>query len=100
MINARVAAALTWLYTACFGVPAVPVAIYLNQRGTLPWFEDFFPMYGGPWWSRLGHDTFTAALIVFLGLTMIAAWTAWRLATGSRRGAVGNLALLPLEAVF
>ena len=100
MANLRIAAVLTWVYAACFGIPAIPVAVFLRQRGTLPWFEDLFPMYGGPWSSQFDADAFTVALVLFLGLTLVAAWTAWQTWKGSKRGAAANLALLPVEAVF
>jgi hypothetical protein len=99
-VSMRGAALLTWLYAACFGSPAIPVAIYLHRRGTLPWFGDHFPMYGGPWFYRLDIDGFTATLMAFLGVTLVAAWTAWLLWNGSRLGAALNVALLPIEAVF
>ncbi len=100
MVYGRVAAVITWTYTAGFGISAVPVAVYLHKRGTLPWFEDLFPMYGGPWSSRLDINTFTAALVAFLVVTLVASWTGWLLWRGSTRGALANLALLPIEAVF
>ncbi len=100
MRYARTAAVITWSYTAGFGIPAIPVAVYLHKRGTLPWFEDLFPMYGGPWWFRLDINTFTSVLVIFLVVTLVAAWTGWLLWHGSMRGAVANLALLPIEAVF
>jgi len=93
----RVAAVVTWTYAAGFGIATVPVAVYLNQRGTLPWFADLFPMYGGPWSSRLDIDTFTTVLVVFLIVTIMTAWTGWLLWRGSVRGALANLALLPFE---
>jgi hypothetical protein len=51
MIYARITSVLTCIYAACFGVPAVPVSIWVAHHDTLPTFENFFPMYGGPWWS-------------------------------------------------
>ena len=50
---ARAYAVLTWVDAAGFGGPAVPVSVYLWQRGSLPWFGDLFPMYAGPWSGRL-----------------------------------------------
>jgi hypothetical protein len=100
MNNARIAAVLTWIYAAGFGAPAIPVAIYLRQRGTLPEFLDLFPMYGGPWSSRLEDGTFIVLLIAFLIVVLLAAWAAWLLWNGSKAGAVISLVLLPVEAVF
>ena len=96
----RIAAALTWIYAACFGVPAIPVAIYLNRRGTLPTFGDLFSMYGGPWSARLAHSTFIVLLIAFLVTTLVAAWAAWLAWNGSKTGALLTFVLLPIEAVF
>lgn len=100
MTAARIAAVLTWVYAAGFGLPAIPVARYLLQRGELPTFLDLFPMYGGPWSARLTDRTFVALLISFLILTLVAAWAGWLVWNGSRTGAVLSLVLLPVEAVF
>ena len=96
----RAYAILTWAYAAGFGLPTVPVAVYLRQRGSLPWFGDLFPMYGGPWSSRLTDSQFTALLLGYLGLMAAVAGTARRVGRGSRRGALAGLGLLPIEAVF
>jgi hypothetical protein len=100
MSNARIAAVLTWVYAAAFGIPAIPVAAYLLQNGRLPTFLDLFPMYGGPWSSRVEDGTLAILLITFLIVTLIAAWAAWLVRNGSKAGAVFSLVLLPLEAVF
>jgi hypothetical protein len=93
-------AVLTWVYAAGFGLPAVPVSIYLWQRGSLPWFGDLFPMYAGPWSGRLRDGQFIALLLGYLALTAVVAGAAGRVRRGSRRGAVVSVALLPVEAVF
>ena len=59
---ARAYANLTWAYAAGFGGPAVPVAVYLLRRGSLPWFGDLFPMYGGPWSGRFRDEQFVGLL--------------------------------------
>ena len=100
MSYARIAALLTWVYVGGFGIPAIPVGVYLLHRGTLPRFLDRFPMYGGPWSSRLKPGTFVVILTAFFVVTLIAAWTAWLVWNGSTAGAVLNLVLLPVEAVF
>lgn len=100
MRNARVAAVLTWVYAAGFGLPTVPVAAYLLQHRKLPVFLGLFAMYGGPWSSQLDHATFVVLLIGFLTVTLLAAWAARLVWKGSKRGAVLSLALLPVEAVF
>ena len=97
---AHVYAVLTWIYAAGFGITAAPVAVYLLRRGTLPEFFGLFPMYGGPWSSRVGDRTFDVLLIAFMVVTLVAAWAAWLVWNGSEAGAVLSLVLLPVEAVF
>lgn len=97
---ARAYAVLTWAYAAGFGIPALPVSVYLLRNGSLPWFGDVFPMYGGPWSGRLRDDQFVALLLSYLGLLALVAWAALRVRHGSRRGAVVSAGLLPIEAVF
>ena len=97
---AHVYAVLTWIYAAGFGLTAAPVAVYLMRRGTLPEFFGLFPMYGGPWSSRMGDRTFAVLLIAFLVVTLVAAWAAWLVWNGSKAGAVLSLVLLPVEAIF
>ena len=100
MNRARPAAVVTWVYVAAFGVPAIPVAIYLAQRGALPSFYGLFDMYGGPWSARFADGTLLWLLMAFLAVTLVAAWSAWLVWKGSRAGAILNLALLPIEAAF
>ena len=100
MNNARIAAVLTWVYSAGFGLSTVPVAIYLLRRGRLPVFAGLFETYGGPWSARLQQRTFIVLLMAFLIVTLVAAWAAWLLWNGSKAGAVLALVLLPIEAVF
>ena len=45
----RAEAVLTWAYALGFGVPAIPVAIFLRRKGRLPSFLGKFEMYGGPY---------------------------------------------------
>lgn len=100
MNNARIAAVLTWVYAAGFGLPAIPVATFLLRHRRLPVFAGLFETYGGPWYPRLQPRTFTVLLMAFLVLTLVAAWTAWLVWSGSKAGAVLALVLLPIEAVF
>jgi hypothetical protein len=100
MRKVRAAAIMTWVYAAGFGGPAVPVAVYLVTKGRLPTFFGLFPMYGGPWSSRLGPGSFVASLGAFLVPTGVAAWSAWWVWRGRKAGAVVNLAVLPIEAIF
>ena len=97
--KARIAAVLTWIYAAAFGVPAVPVSVYLLQHGELPMFMDLFPMYRGPW-DVVEDGTFVTLLIAFFVVLLAAAWVAWLAWRGVRAGVVLGLALLPVEAVF
>lgn len=96
----RTFAILTWIYAAGFGIPAVPVAVYLNRQGRLPTFAGLFPMYGGPWSSSMPHTTFIVVLLAFLATMLVVSWTAGLVWRGSRFGAVLAVVLLPIEAVF
>lgn len=100
MNNAHIAAALTWVYTAGFGLSTIPVAIVLHRRGRLPVFAGLFESYGGPWSARLRPGVFVVLLMAFLVLTMIVSWAAWLVWNGSKVGAVITLVLLPVEAAF
>jgi hypothetical protein len=96
--SARAAAVVTWVY-ACWGLPAVPVSAFIQRYNRLPNFLGLFDVYAGPWWPRAA-DAFTLLLLAFLGVTLLAAWSGWLLWRGSKAGAVLNLALLPVEALF
>jgi hypothetical protein len=100
MKPARVAAVLTWVYAAGFGLPTIPVSVYLLSRGRLPTFFNLFEMYGGPWSSRRKPEKFVTLLAAFLGVTGVAAWSARLVWQGRKAGAVVNLALLPVEGIF
>jgi hypothetical protein len=100
MMRARSVAVLTWIYAAAFGLPAIPVFVYLLQRGSLPTFMGLFEMYGGPWSRRFGDGAFAALLIIFLAVTLVASWGSHLMWKGSKVGAVLNLVLLPIEALF
>lgn len=100
MSPSRAAATVTWAYAAMFGLPAVPVAVFLADHGRLPTLWGLFPMYGGPWSATYGDERVVALLLAFLALTLAASATGWLLWTHRRGGRVVNLALLPAEAVF
>ena len=100
MNRSRTAALVTWAYAAMFGVPAVPVAIFLAQNGRLPSLWGLFDLYGGPWSSRFADDRVVALLLVYCGLVLAAGLSGWLLWEMRRAGAVLNLLLLPVEAVF
>lgn len=97
---ARVAAVVAGAYAVGFGLPTVPVSIYLMKEGSLPSFFGLFDMYAGPWSHGFDDGTFVVLLISYLPVTAAAAYAAWQLWRGSRRGGVLSLALLPLEAVY
>jgi hypothetical protein len=100
MSSAKGAAVVTWAYVAAFGAPTVPIAAYVLQNGSLPWFLDAFVMSGGPWSVPFEEGTVLALLIGFLVVTLAAAWAAWLVWNGSKLGGVLSLVLLPLEAAF
>jgi hypothetical protein len=96
----RIAAVLTWVYVAGFGLATIPVAIFLLRRGRLPVFAGLFESYGGPWSARFQPSTFALLLMAFLIVTLVAAWAAWLAWKGSKAGAALALILLPIEAIF
>lgn len=83
-----------------FGVPVVPVAIFLAERGRLPSLWGLFDMYAGPWFSRFADDRVIARLLVYSGVSLAAVLSGWLLWQRCKAGAVLNLGLLPVEAVF
>ena len=99
MNRSRTAAVVTWAYAAMFGVPAVPVAIFLAATGG-PSLWGLFDMYAGPWSSRFPDDRVIALLLVYSGLAVAAVLLGWLLWEKRKAGAVLNLGLLPVEAIF
>ena len=97
---ARAAAVVTWAYAAGFGVPTVPVSIYLLKRGSLPSFFGLFDMYGGPWSSRFDDRTFAALLISYLPVTAAAACGRPAIVARLPARRILSLALLPIEAAY
>jgi hypothetical protein len=81
---AKAATIVTWVYAACFGLPAIPVAVYLLRNGRLPWLFDAFPMYGGPWYHSGQPERFAAQLDAFLVLMLVVSWGGWLLWRGSQ----------------
>ncbi|HET9647436.1 MAG TPA: hypothetical protein VFP34_04295 [Microlunatus sp.] len=100
MNRSRTAALATWTYAAMFGVPAVPVAIFIAENGRLPSLWGLFDMYAGPWSSPFAADRVIALLLIYAGLVLIAVISGWLLWKQRKTGAVLNLGLIPMEAVF
>src|SRR5215207_7074949 len=100
LATGRSAAVVTWLQAAGFGLPAIPVSVFLLRERKLPWLGGLFPMYGGPWSDSWAPRTMVASFAAFLGISLIAAWGAWLVWHGSRVGAVICVATIPVEAVF
>ncbi|MER6940315.1 hypothetical protein ABTX24_28315 [Nocardioides sp. NPDC127514] len=100
MMRSRTAALVTWTYAAMFGLPAVPVAIFVAEKGRLPSLWGLFDMYAGPWSSRFADDRVIALLLVYLGIVLVAVLSGWLLWKRRKAGAVLNLGLLPVEALF
>lgn len=100
MNRSRAAASATWTYAAMFGVPAAPVAIFLAENGRLPSLWGMFDMYAGPWSTQLAPDRVIVLLLAYAGLVLAVVWSGCLLWKMRKGGAVLNLGLLPLEAVF
>jgi hypothetical protein len=97
---AKVAAIVTWIYAACFGLPAIPVAVYLLRTVRLPLLFDAFPVYGGPWYDCGRPEGFAAQHGAFLVMMLVVSWGGWLLWRGSRAGAVVAVATIPVEVLF
>ena len=72
MTRSRTAAVVTWAYAAMFGIPAVPVAIFLAEQGRLPSVWGLFDMYAGPWSSSFADRPVIGLLLVYSGLVLAA----------------------------
>lgn len=100
MNKPRTAALVTWADAAMFGVPAAPVALFLAEEGRLPSLWGLFDMYAGPWSSQVADHRVIALLLAYSGLELTTVWSGWLLWERRKAGAVLNLGLLPVEAVF
>jgi len=85
---------------AAYGLPSIPIAVFVLRERRLPWLWDLFPMYGGPWWSSMSIAEFVASLGAFLSVNLVVAAGGVVLWSGRRIGAVLALAPLPLEVLF
>ena len=100
MRRSRAAATVTWVYVAMFGIPAVPVAVFLADHGRLPSLWGMFSMYAGPWSARFTDDRVGELLLAYAGLSLVSVLSGVLLWRMRRSGALLNLGLLPVEAVF
>lgn len=96
----RTSAILTWVIAAGFGLPTVPVALYVLRWRQLPWFFDLFPMYGGPVDAWVGPAGYALLLLLFSVVTLAEAAVGVLLWRGRPAGAIWSLALLPIEIAF
>lgn len=78
----------------------MPVAIFLAEKSRLPSLWGLFDMYAGPWSARFLNDRVIALLLAYAGVVLAAVVSGWLLWRMRRAGAVLNLGLLPVEAVF
>jgi hypothetical protein len=96
----RTSAVMMWLIAAGFGLPTVPVAVFLLRNDRLPWFLDLFPMYGGPVDAWLGTTGYAVLILLFGCVTLAEAAVGVLLWRRRPAGAVLSLALLPVEIAF
>ena len=96
----RTSAVLMWVIAAGFGLPTVPVAVYVLRWHQLPWFFDLFPMYGGPVDAWVGPTGYALLLLLFGVVALAEAAVGVLLWRGRRAGAIWSLALLPVEVAF
>jgi hypothetical protein len=75
-LAAKAAAAVTSVYAACFGLPEIPVAVYLLRVGRLPWLFDLFSMYSGPWYDSGLAGRSAAQLGAVLVVMLVVSWGA------------------------
>jgi hypothetical protein len=85
---------------AAYGLPSIPIGIFVLRERRLPWLWDLFPMMGGPWWDSMSIPEFVASLGAFLAVNLVVAAGGILLWHGRRTGAVLALAPLPLEVLF
>jgi hypothetical protein len=96
----RTSAILIWLNAAGFGLPTVPVAVYVLRWHQLPWFFDLFPMYGGPVDAWVGPAGYALLLLLFGVVALAEAAVGVLLWRGRRTAAILSLVLLPVEVAF
>jgi hypothetical protein len=99
-LAARGAAVLLWLVAAGWALPAPVLMWWVAVKGRLPVLPYIGEPNGGPFYQSVAPSVF----IVLLGLSLllgiaqvVAGVLLW---DGQRSGAVWQLAILPIEAVF
>jgi hypothetical protein len=61
-------ATVTWLYAAAFGIPAIPVAMFLQREGRLPSLWGLFEIYAGPWTTASDPDHVRLLVLTYFGV--------------------------------
>jgi hypothetical protein len=69
----RWAASVCVASAAAYGLPSIPIFVFVLQEGRLPWLWDLFPMYGGPWWDSMSAPGFGASLGAFFVVNCVVA---------------------------
>lgn len=100
LIESRAAAVLLWIVAAGWALPAPWLMWWVIVRGRLPVLPIIGEPNGGPFYLNLPHPAFVALLALSFVLGIAQAWAGWLLWNGQRSGALFQLGLLPVEAVF
>jgi len=82
-----------------FGAFTIPVTRHLLEHRALPWMFGF-PLFGGPFYERVGIDRSALLLVAFLFICALEVAAGWLLWNGERSGGILALALLPIAGVF
>lgn len=95
----KTAAAFSWFLGLGFGLPCAYGAWHLANRDEI-WTFLGFPTYGGGPFEKIGIRTTVPLLLAYLLVCIAEVVIGWLLWRGSRLGAIGSVALLPLELAF
>jgi len=95
----RVAAALSGIAGAGFGIFCVQAIRNLTTGRALPWFISFRAFGGGPF-ERLGTNAMVLLLAVELVVNIAECAAGWLLWHGDKLGGVLALGLLPVSAIL
>jgi hypothetical protein len=96
----RAAAVLLWIVAVGWGFSAPWLMWWVIVRGRLPVLPIIGEPNGGPFYVSFSRGTFVVLLGASLLLAVAQWWAASLLWAGQRSGALLELALLPVEAVF